>query len=111
MNEELIIFDDSEDELTDEELDKLYVRKPMNSRATMVPVHVYRILVEKTNPKNHITQAEIRKILLNKYEISIERRTLARCLNTLADEGLGIRSSKTEGVWFDAELCWYNKAC
>ena len=94
------------DELEEAELDKKYALKAMNSRKSIAPVHIYRILVEKTSPECHMTQTELSNILNKKYEIQVERKALARHIHTLEDEGLGIRSSQKKGVWYDPAAAW-----
>ena len=99
------LFEDEYDDF-DEEEDQSAILKGMNKRKTMAPVHVYRILVARTNPEHHMSQAEISRILESKYDIKVERKAVARAIHTLCDEGLGIKASKRDGVWYDSSAVW-----
>ena len=103
--EELDAFD--EEELSEEELDKLYRRKQTNSRKDLLPLFVYKILTEETDRSRHVTQKELaRRLGEYPYEISVERKALGRCLHSLADTGFGIRCDQKKGCWFDKEAIW-----
>lgn len=91
--------------MTDEEIDEFYRPKKMNSRKTLVPLFVYLILKEHSNPEKHLTQNEIMKYLKRApYEISIERKSLGRTIHLLADSLIGIYSSSGSGTWLDSEF-------
>jgi len=95
------------DTLEEQELDRQAAPKAMNSRKSIAPVHIYNIIVENTSPDHHMSQAELSSILYKKYELDVERKALARHIHTLEDEGLGIRSSVKEGVWYDPSAKWF----
>ena len=100
------VFFDAE-ELTDEELDALYRPKKSNSRKSLAPLFVYRILTEATDSEHHLTQKEIaEKLEAYPYEISLERKALSRVIHNLEDTGFGIISAPKKGVWFDADEIW-----
>ncbi len=94
------------DTLAEERLDREYAPKSMNSRKTIAPILIYKILVDITSDEHHISQKELGAILLKKYELNMDRRTLMRQIHTLCDEGLGICCSTKGGVWYDSDLEW-----
>lgn len=92
---------------TDEKFDELFRRKKSNSRKNLIALFVYKILTEETDRNKHVSQKELAKRLEEyPYEIKIERKALARCVHNLEDEGLGIRSDKRYGCWFDKDRIW-----
>jgi len=99
--------DDELEELSDEELDELYRPKQVNSRKSLAPLFVYKILTEETSRNHHVTQKEIAKRLMEyPYEIKIERKALARVIHNLEDTGFGITSRPRNGYWYDEEKIW-----
>lgn len=99
--------DDELEELSDEELDELYRPKKSNSRKSLAPLFVYKILKEETNRDRHVTQKEIAARLAEyPYEITIERKALARVIHNLEDTGFGITSKPKAGYWYDESKIW-----
>lgn len=95
------VYEEDLDELTDEELDELYRPKKQNNRKHSLPLFVYLILKEYTSNENRLSQQQIIKILSDKYELEIERKSLSRTIHDLEDEHIGIHSLKTGGAWYD----------
>lgn len=94
------------DTLEEERLDRMAAPKAMNSRKSMIPVLIYKILVDCTSPEHHITQKELCRILANNYELLVDYKTLMRHVHTLCDEGVGLRYSSKGGIWYDPESVW-----
>ena len=88
------------DDMSDEELDACYSLKKSNSRKSLAPLFVYKILEEQTSEERHLRQQEILDILSEfPYEIVLERKAMSRIIHNLADSDLNIRVDKT-GVWY-----------
>ena len=51
----------ADDYSDDEKLDKLYASKTMNHRTTMVPIHLYRLLLAESSPEHRFSQVELQK--------------------------------------------------
>lgn len=99
--------DEDPDDQTDEEEDERHRPRKMNRRKSLAPLFIYQILTENSTPEKHFTQAQIISILEKyPYEISIERKAVGRALHLLADSGLGIKSTRTDGAWYDECACW-----
>ena len=94
------------EDLTDEEIDEYYRPKKQNSRKTLAPLFVYRILQEESTPEKYLTQAKILKRLEERFELTLERKALSRMLHNLQDEGLGIGSHPKEGFFCDPDTVW-----
>lgn len=88
--------------MTDEELDEYYRPKKTNTRKSMAPLYVYKILQKHSSSEKHMRQQDILKILSKyPYEITMERKALSRILhNMLDDTQLQVFSDNT-GVWID----------
>jgi len=81
--------------------DDLYRPKKQNNRKHTLPLFVYLILKEHSDPTKRLSQNDIINILLNEYEITVERKSLSRTIHDLEDEHLGIFSNKNDGTWYD----------
>ena len=87
-----------------EETDELYRPKKQNSRKSLAPAFIYRVLLRNSSPEEHIMQSDLIEMLEGyPYEISIERKAVGRIVHGLADSGIGIRFKKGEGCWYDSE--------
>ncbi len=83
------------------ELDELARPKKTNKRKRNIPLYVYLILEEKSDPQHHLKQTEIAEILEKEYEVSIQRQALGRTIHALSNENLGVCCSPTDGVWLN----------
>lgn len=92
------------DDLSDEDLDKLYSPKRVNSAKSLAPVYICRILEEKSSKDNPMTQQKIQDILNEEYDIDINRTTLGRQLKTLSEDMLGVNKYYEGGYFYDREL-------
>ncbi len=103
-------FDDfDEDELSDEELDELYRPRKCNSRKSLAPLFVYKILEEMSSDGRHMSQNEILAELKKyPYEIELERKALSRVLHGLMDMGFGIIGKKGQGFWHTSDRRYYD---
>lgn len=90
------------DNMTDEELDKLYRRRMSNSRKSLAPVFIYRILQE--HPDKHFLIKDIQDILKEKHEIDLGRNAVLRHLNTMIEDDINIWGSDVIGVGY-----WYSE--
>ncbi len=96
-----ICFTQTVDDDCDEVFDDLYRPKKANSRKSMIPLFVYLILKEHSNPAKHLRQKEIIEILKKyPYEISVERKAIGRTIHNLEDSGLFVYSDDT-GTWVE----------
>ena len=102
-----MIYNEEFERETDYEDDELYRPKKQNSRKSLAPAFVYRILCERSSPDRHISQTELIKMLeAYPYEITLERKAIGRIIHGLADSGLGIMFKKGEGCWYDQYERW-----
>ena len=100
---------DLEDELDDD--DELYRPLKANSRKDLVSLFVYRILTEGVPEGTHLSQKQILSRLSQEpYEIELSRGALSRTIHGIADCGFGIVAKGRDGVWFDSNKIWADRA-
>ena len=105
------VYDETDEDYTDEKYDDMFRPKKMNSRKHLVPLFTYLIIKENSSPQKHLLQKDIIKALEEyPYEVTIERKALSRILHSLEDSGLGIVSRAKSGIWYDPKEEWMNMA-
>ena len=70
----------------------------------LVPLFVLRILQKHSNAENPLTQQQIREILLDEYEIEIERKAIGRTLSLLKDVVGEDIASCHQGVYLNSRM-------
>lgn len=81
--------------------------KEMNSMKSLLPLYVYQILSNRSSRHCRLTQQEIIEILDEyPYGISVDRKALGRCINTLEAADTGVHASAT-GAWYDVKDDWF----
>ncbi len=93
------------EELEEEGIDTVLSEpKKMNSRKSLAPLFVYRILRQHSSPARHLTQKAILDHLRkDPYEITLDRKALSRIIHGLEDSQLGVCSWGNGGTWYDPE--------
>ena len=100
-------FDNYTDEQMDDYhdyLDGLWDHiKASNSRKTLAPMFIYLVLKEYSDDLHHLSNADIRKYLeRNPYELTLERKAIARTLGVLFNEGV---------IFMDKTGSWVSDSC
>ena len=92
------------DSRSEEELDRIYAPRSMNSRKSLLPVYIIKILKNESSKENPLIQKEIQERLRTIYELEVDRKSVARCLNTLIDDDLNVwTDEKRTGYWYSEE--------
>lgn len=83
---------------SEKKLDMQNRRKSMNSRKTLLPLYIYMILCNESNENHRLTGEDLRnRLMQSPYDLTVERKALARTLNLLADSDLGIIKPEKKG--------------
>ncbi len=97
-----IDYDMLEDMTEEEEeafWDEYYKQKTCNKNKSLAPLYIYLILKQHSSSDRPLKQKDIQKMLAgNPYEVTLERKAVARIINSLCDAGLGIQKTD-DGVW------------
>ena len=81
--------------------------KEMNSVKSLLPFYVHQILSERTSDKRRLTHQDLIEILDEyPYAITVDRKALGRCINTLEYAETGVHTSST-GSWYDEKDDWF----
>ncbi len=94
---------DKFENMTDEEeeafWDEYYRKKPCNQNKSLAPLYIYLILKQNSSFDHPLKQKDIQKMLAeHPYEVTLERKAVARIINSLCDAGLEIQKTY-DGVW------------
>ena len=97
-----MFFDiDEYENMTDEEIDAYYRPRKTNSRKSLLPLFVYLILKERSDPEHPLRQQQIVELLERPpYEITVERKALSRVIHSLVDSCIGIEDDRKRGTWY-----------
>ena len=81
--------------------------KEMNSMKSLLPFYVHQILADRTSSCRRLSHQDIISILDEyPYGISVDRRALGRCINTLEYAETGVHTSST-GSWYEEKDDWF----
>lgn len=81
--------------------------KEMNSVKSLLPFYVHQILSERTSDKRRLTHQDLIEILDEyPYAITVDRKALGRCINTLEYAEAGGHTSST-GSWYEEKDDWF----
>lgn len=104
MPNDHLSFDDAVKAETTKNVEK---SKDMNKRDSLLQTYVYIILKDRTNSGRRMSQADIMEALMEyPFELEVNRRTLARAINTLEDNFFGIHTSD-KGSWHEKMDDWF----
>lgn len=91
---------------SENKLDALNRKKNMNSRKTLLPLFIYMIFRKESDEDHRLTGEDlIERLAQSPYNLTVERKSLARTLNLLADSDLGIvEPEKKGGGYYYSEI-------
>ena len=96
------VFIDVEN-LTDEEVDRLYKFRKSNGVKSAAPLYIYLVLQKHSGHRRHLTQQEILDYVEDEYGVRLERKALSRWLHLLVWLELEIFSDPRYGSWMAHE--------
>lgn len=95
----------SEDDFTDEQLDKIYRIRTRNSNKHLAIIEIFEILKRRAaSPENRIGVKEVQNILEEECGIYLERKAVSRNLVQLEEAGFICRGYEENGYWYDESI-------